>query len=111
MVKQHDLPLATGFIGTLADHQLNKFQNSVLLSPHANRDEVRNTLDGWFNDDLPDMNQDESEVARYEIRMRCGGSERQASTVFVRTQFNTCRGVSYAICPTLCIARPRGCGW
>jgi len=29
---------------------------------------VRNTLDGWFNDDLPDMNQDESEVARYEIQ-------------------------------------------
>jgi glycosidase len=47
---------------------LNKFQNSVLLSPHANRDELRNTLDGWFNHDLPDMNQDQSEVARYEIQ-------------------------------------------
>src|SRR5216684_1593003 len=61
-------PLDDWFHGTLADHQLNKFQNSVLLSPHANRDEVRNTLDGWFNDDLPDMNQDEPEVARYEIQ-------------------------------------------
>ena len=63
-----DSPLDDWFHGTLADHQLNKFQNSVLLSPHANRDEVRNTLDGWFNDDLPDMNQDEPEVVRYEIQ-------------------------------------------
>src|SRR5260370_19944036 len=46
----------------------DKFQKSVLLSPHANRDEVRNTLDGWFSDDLPDMNQEEPEVARYEIQ-------------------------------------------
>jgi glycosidase len=29
---------------------------------------VRNVLDGWFSDDLPDMNQDEPEVARYEIQ-------------------------------------------
>ena len=28
----------------------------------------RNTLDGWFSDDLPDMNQEEPEVARYEIQ-------------------------------------------
>jgi glycosidase len=29
---------------------------------------VRNVLDGWFSDDLPDMNQEEPEVARYEIQ-------------------------------------------
>ena len=63
-----DSPLDNWFHGTLARHELNRFQNSVLLSPHANRDEVANTLDGWFNDDLPDMNQDEPEVARYEIQ-------------------------------------------
>jgi glycosidase len=40
----------------------------VLLSPHSNQSDVRNTLDGWFNDDLPDMNQEEPEVARYEIQ-------------------------------------------
>ena len=40
----------------------------MLLSPHANQEEVRNTLDGWFNDDLPDMNQEEPEVERYEIQ-------------------------------------------
>jgi glycosidase len=63
-----DPPLADWFHGTVEHHTLNKFQNSVLLSPHANRVEVRNTLDGWFNDDLPDMNQEQPEVARYEIQ-------------------------------------------
>lgn len=64
----NDPPSARWFHGTLAQHQLNKFQNSALLSPHANQADVRNTLDGWFSDDLPDMNQDEPEVARYEIQ-------------------------------------------
>ena len=63
-----DPPLSNWFHGTLAQHQLNKFRNSVLLSPHSNQSDVRNTLDGWFSDDLPDMNQEEPEVARYEIQ-------------------------------------------
>ena len=63
-----DPPLDDWFHGTLAQHPLNKFKNSVLLSPHSNQDEFRNTLDGWFSDDLPDMNQEEPEVARYEIQ-------------------------------------------
>lgn len=63
-----DPPLPNWFHGTLQNHQLEKFNNSTVLSPHANRDEVRNTLDGWFNDDMPDMNQEEPEVARYEIQ-------------------------------------------
>ncbi|MCA1604833.1 MAG: cyclomaltodextrinase N-terminal domain-containing protein, partial [Acidobacteria bacterium] len=77
-----DAPLDDWFHGTRDQHSgapdaaaplrwrytLNKFQNSVLLSPHANRQEVRNTLDGWFNDDLPDVNQEQPEVTRYEIQ-------------------------------------------
>ena len=63
-----DPPLPNWFHGTLAQHQLNKFRNSVLLSPHSNQIEFRNVIDGWFNDDLPDMNQEEPEVARYEIQ-------------------------------------------
>jgi len=63
-----DPPLDNWFHGTLAEHTVNKFRNSTLLSPHANQEEFRNTLDGWFNDDLPDMNQEEPEVARYEIQ-------------------------------------------
>ncbi|HJP93116.1 MAG TPA: alpha-amylase family glycosyl hydrolase [Pyrinomonadaceae bacterium] len=64
----NDPPLPQWFHGTLAQHQLNKFRNYVLLSPHSNERDRRNTLDGWFSDDLPDMNQDEPEVARYEIQ-------------------------------------------
>ncbi len=63
-----DPPLANWFHGTMQNHLLEKFQNSTLLSPHANTEEVRNTLDGWFSDDMPDMNQEEPEVARYEIQ-------------------------------------------
>ena len=63
-----DPPLDNWFHGTAAKHSLNRFQNSVLLSPHANQDEFRNTLDGWFSEDLPDMNQEEPEVTRYEIQ-------------------------------------------
>ena len=63
-----DPPLPDWFHGTLADHRLNTFRNSVLLSPHSNQRDVRDVLDGWFSDDLPDMNQDEPEVARYEIQ-------------------------------------------
>jgi len=64
----NDPPLGNWFHGSVAQHQLNRFRNSVLLSPHSNSQDVRNTLDGWFNDDLPDMNQEEPEVARYEIQ-------------------------------------------
>jgi glycosidase len=63
-----DPPLDNWFHGTLQNHLLERFQNSTVLSPHANREEVRNTLDGWFSDDMPDMNQEEPEVARYEIQ-------------------------------------------
>jgi glycosidase len=63
-----NLPLPNWFHGRLDSPMLNKFRNSVLLSPHANQDEIRNTLDGWFNEDLPDMNQEHPEVVRYEIQ-------------------------------------------
>ena len=63
-----DPPLPNWFHGTLAEHQLNTFRNSVLLSPHSQPQDVRRVLDGWFSDDLPDMNQEEPEVARYEIQ-------------------------------------------
>jgi neopullulanase len=63
-----DPPLPNWFHGTLANHQLNTFRNSVLLSPNSHERDVRNVLDGWFSDDLPDMNQEEPEVARYEIQ-------------------------------------------
>ncbi|HVF42832.1 MAG TPA: alpha-amylase family glycosyl hydrolase [Pyrinomonadaceae bacterium] len=61
-------PLDDWFHGTLAGHARNPFRADTLLSPHAPADERRKTLDGWFSDDLPDVNQEEPEVARYEIQ-------------------------------------------
>jgi neopullulanase len=63
-----DPPLDNWFHGTLARHVQNEFRGDLLLSPHAAEKSRRRTLDGWFSDDLPDMNQDEPEVARYEIQ-------------------------------------------
>jgi glycosidase len=61
-------PLEDWFHGTLKSHQQNPFRGDTLLSPHVSENERRPTLDGWFVDDLPDMNQEEPEVARYEIQ-------------------------------------------
>ncbi|HEX8068666.1 MAG TPA: alpha-amylase family glycosyl hydrolase [Pyrinomonadaceae bacterium] len=63
-----DPPLDNWFHGTRASHLLNQFRGDLLSSPHAPAEARRPTLDGWFSDDLPDVNQDEPEVARYEIQ-------------------------------------------
>ena len=63
-----DAPLDNWFHGSLTSHVQNDFRGDLLLSPHASAEARRPTLDGWFSDDLPDMNQDEPEVARYEIQ-------------------------------------------
>ena len=46
----------------------NTFNDSVLLSPNASRAERDIVLNGWFNDILPDLNQNEPEVSRYLIQ-------------------------------------------
>jgi neopullulanase len=46
----------------------NTFNNSVLLSPNASESQRTNLLKGWFNELLPDMNQDEPEVSKYLIQ-------------------------------------------
>ena len=64
----NDPPLDNWFHGTKERHLRNPFRGDLLLSPHASDAARRPTLDGWFSDDLPDMNQEEPEVARYEIQ-------------------------------------------
>jgi len=64
-------PLDTWFNGTKTSHAIIQHDLAVLLSPHASNAARRLTVDGWFPDDpedLPDLNQDEPEVARYEIQ-------------------------------------------
>jgi glycosidase len=63
-----DPPLSDWFHGTAEAHVRNPFRGDLLHSPHAPPSARRDTLDGWFSDDLPDMNQEQPEVARYEIQ-------------------------------------------
>ncbi len=46
----------------------NTFNNSVLLSPNASQAERDFLLNGWFVDLLPDNNQNEPEVSKYQIQ-------------------------------------------
>lgn len=64
----NDPPLENWFHGSVKDHKLNPFRGDLLLSPHASEHARRPTLDGWFSDDMPDMNQEEPEVSIYEIQ-------------------------------------------
>jgi glycosidase len=56
------------FHGTLAHHLVasDNFQN--LADPHAPLSLQRNVLDGWFANILPDLNQDNPDVAQYFIQ-------------------------------------------
>ena len=63
-----DPPLDNWYHGTPARHLQSPFRGDLLLSPNAAAEELRPTLDGWFNDALPDMNQEEPEVERYLIQ-------------------------------------------
>ena len=46
----------------------NTFNNSVLLSPNSSREQRDGVLKGWFNELLPDLDQDAPEVSRYLIQ-------------------------------------------
>jgi glycosidase len=63
-----DSPTPTWFNGTAADHVANTWQVWTLQDPHATSQDQRATLDGWFIDILPDLNQQDEDVARYIIQ-------------------------------------------
>jgi neopullulanase len=63
-----DPPTPTWFNGTEARHLANTWQVWTLADPHATDEVRRATLDGWFVDVLPDLNQSDEEVARYIIQ-------------------------------------------
>jgi len=64
----HDPPTPTWFHGTEAHHLANTWQTWTLIDPHATPELRVPTLDGWFIDILPDLNQDDPDVARYLIQ-------------------------------------------
>ncbi len=63
-----DSPTPTWFHGTAAHHPTETWQTWTLMDPHAPPSLQSSTLDGWFIDILPDLNQDDPEVARYLIQ-------------------------------------------
>jgi glycosidase len=63
-----DPPTPTWFNGTAERHLANTWQTWTLQDPYATRATQRATLDGWFIDILPDLNQDDEEVARYLVQ-------------------------------------------
>jgi glycosidase len=63
-----DPPTPTWFNGTRAKHLKNVFQTWVLHDPRAVEGPKRETMEGWFLDFLPDLNQHDTEVSRYLIQ-------------------------------------------
>ena len=63
-----DLPTPTWFNGTPAAHMANAFQIWTITDRHASPALRLATLGGWFGGVLPDLDQDDPEVARYIIQ-------------------------------------------
>lgn len=63
-----DSPTATWFHGTAERHLANTWQTWTLADPYATPAMRETTLDGWFIDILPDLDQEDPEVARYIIQ-------------------------------------------
>jgi glycosidase len=63
-----DPPTPTWFNGTREHHLKNVFQTWVLHDPRPDETLKRETMQGWFLDFLPDLNQKDPEVARYLIQ-------------------------------------------
>ncbi len=63
-----DPPAPDWFHGTQREHINETWQLPSLLDPLAGASLRRSVLDGWFGNSLPDLNQDNPEVARYLIQ-------------------------------------------
>ncbi|HEY8187648.1 MAG TPA: alpha-amylase family glycosyl hydrolase [Pyrinomonadaceae bacterium] len=63
-----DPPTPSWFNGTKTNHLKNVFQTWVLHDPRPVEKLKRETMEGWFLDFLPDLNQSDAEVSRYLIQ-------------------------------------------
>lgn len=64
----NDPPKTTWFHGTAAEHPNETWQIWNLQDAHSSEDLKSKVLNGWFVNILPDMNQEDEDVARYEIQ-------------------------------------------
>lgn len=63
-----DSPTPTWYNGTRASHLKNVFETWALHDARPDPLIKRETMEGWFLDFLPDLNQNDEETARYEIQ-------------------------------------------
>ena len=63
-----DSPTPTWYNGTEGRHLANTWQTWTLHDPSSGPETRKATLEGWFIDILPDLDQDDPEVARYIIQ-------------------------------------------
>ncbi len=63
-----DEPKITWFHGTPGSHINETWQIWSLPNPHASESIKRDVVNGWFANVLPDLNQEDPDVARYEIQ-------------------------------------------
>lgn len=63
-----DSPTPTWYNGTEANHINETWQTWTLQDPRATHQIQRETLEGWFLNILPDLNQNDEETARYIIQ-------------------------------------------
>ncbi len=63
-----DPPAPEWFHGTLAKHRIVQFNFYDLVDPHAPRQAWSTITDGWFTNEMPDLNQENPLVSRYLIQ-------------------------------------------
>jgi glycosidase len=63
-----DSPTPTWYNGTAAHHVANTWQTWTLADPYSPEQVRRDTLEGWFINILPDLNQNDPDTARYIIQ-------------------------------------------
>ena len=64
----HDPPTPAWYHGTVENHPANTWQTWTLVDPYATPDTQKATLEGWFINILPDLNQEDPETTRYLIQ-------------------------------------------
>jgi glycosidase len=60
-----DPPTPTWLHGTPEHHRAASYSFNGLVDPHSSEREYRDTLEGWFADKLPDLNNDDPQLALY----------------------------------------------
>jgi glycosidase len=63
-----DSPTPSWYNGTAANHLANTWQTWTLADPYSPEQMRKETLEGWFINILPDLNQHDPETARYIVQ-------------------------------------------